>query len=126
LIGLKNVFEVERFSGQSVLSIEQDFYEVIFLATLQSILSKGTEEEFEGQKQRRPSRYAKQVNQSVGYSAMLELHSGVVDGQEQECGADLRGIAALVQDKSYVASGGTTVSQKEGESKSKVMVLPLH
>jgi hypothetical protein len=32
---LKNIFEVERFSGRSVLSIEQDFYGVIFLATLQ-------------------------------------------------------------------------------------------
>jgi hypothetical protein len=37
---IKNIFEVERFSGSSVQTIEQDFFGVIFLATLESILSK--------------------------------------------------------------------------------------
>jgi Transposase DDE domain len=35
---IKNIFEIERFSGKSVQAIKQDFYGVIFLATLESIL----------------------------------------------------------------------------------------
>lgn len=37
---IKNIFEVERFSGLSQLAIEQDFYGIIFLATLESALPK--------------------------------------------------------------------------------------
>jgi hypothetical protein len=37
---LKNLFEPERFSGTSVTAIEQDFYGVGFLATLERVLSK--------------------------------------------------------------------------------------
>ena len=42
---LKNIFEVERFSGRTVRSIEQDFFGVIFLTTLESVLSKAADEE---------------------------------------------------------------------------------
>jgi hypothetical protein len=31
---IKNIFEVERFSGQTEVSIKQDFYGVILLASL--------------------------------------------------------------------------------------------
>jgi hypothetical protein len=37
---IKNIFEVERFSGKSVQAIKQDVYGVIFLATVESIRSK--------------------------------------------------------------------------------------
>jgi hypothetical protein len=42
---LKNIFEVERFSGRNGRSIEQDFFGVIFLTTLESVLSKAAEAE---------------------------------------------------------------------------------
>lgn len=41
---IKNIFEIERFSGQSVLSIQQDFHGIIFLATLEAILIKPSQE----------------------------------------------------------------------------------
>jgi Transposase DDE domain len=50
---LKNIFEVERFSGESVIAIKQDFYGVIFLASLESVLSKSDEEELRVEAERR-------------------------------------------------------------------------
>jgi hypothetical protein len=41
---LKNVFEVERFSGISPHVIEQDFYAIVFLTTLESVLTKSAQE----------------------------------------------------------------------------------
>lgn len=69
---IKNVFEVERFSGQSVLSIEQDFSGVLFLATWESVLSKSAEQELQSLSQPPACQYEKQVNHSVSYSAMLD------------------------------------------------------
>src|SRR5215831_9859679 len=46
---LKSIFERERFSGTSSLAIEQAFYGMIFLASLESILSKSDEAELQRQ-----------------------------------------------------------------------------
>ncbi len=40
---IKNIFEVERFSGHSEASVKQDFYGVMFLANLESVLTRETE-----------------------------------------------------------------------------------
>lgn len=42
---LKNLFEVERFGGRTVRSLEQDFFGVLCLTTLESVLSKSAEAE---------------------------------------------------------------------------------
>jgi len=69
---IKNIFEVERFSGKSVQAIKQDFYGVIFLATLESILSKPAQAELTAQGAARACRYAPQVNRAVSYGTVLE------------------------------------------------------
>jgi hypothetical protein len=69
---IKNIFEVERFSGHSVQAIKQDFYGVIFLATLESILSKPAQAALTAQGEARERRYAPQVNRAVSYVAVLE------------------------------------------------------
>ena len=69
---LKNIFEVERFSGQSVQTIKQDFYGVIFLATLESILSKPAQATLTAQSAARGCRYAPQVNRAVSYVTVLD------------------------------------------------------
>ena len=53
---IKNIFEVERFSGKSVQAITQDFYGVIFLATVESILSKPAQAELTAQGEARECR----------------------------------------------------------------------
>jgi hypothetical protein len=42
---LKNIFAVARFSGRTVRSSEQDFFGVIFLTTLERVLSKAADKE---------------------------------------------------------------------------------
>jgi IS4 transposase len=37
---LKNQLEVERFSSKKLIGVEQDFYGVVFISTLESALSK--------------------------------------------------------------------------------------
>jgi hypothetical protein len=69
---LKNIFAVERFSGRSVLSIEQDFYGVIFLATLESGLSKEAEAELAQQSAAAQCKYEARVNRTVSYLALVD------------------------------------------------------
>jgi len=69
---LKNIFEVERFSGQSVQTLKQDFYGVIFLATLESILSKPAQAALLAQAETRACCYAPQVNRAVSYVTVLD------------------------------------------------------
>jgi hypothetical protein len=69
---LKNIFEVERFSGKSVQAIKQDFYGVVFLATLESILRKPAQAALTAHGEARECRYAPQVNRAVSYVTVLE------------------------------------------------------
>jgi hypothetical protein len=69
---IKNVFEMERFSGQSEESIKQDFYGVIFLASLESIISKEVEAEIKEVAVQRKTETERQVNHAVSYVALIE------------------------------------------------------
>lgn len=67
----KNIFELERFSGESVRSIKQDFYGVIFLANLESVLSRESETQMQKQAQESESTSVPQVNHAVSYVALV-------------------------------------------------------
>jgi hypothetical protein len=69
---IKNIFELERFSGKSVQAIKQDFYGVIFLATLESILSKPAQTELTAQSAARECHSTPQVNRAVSYVTVLD------------------------------------------------------
>lgn len=69
---IKNIFEVERFSGSSVRAIEQDFYGVIFLATGESILSKPAQAQLTAHGQARGCANPPKVNRAVSYVAVLD------------------------------------------------------
>jgi hypothetical protein len=69
---IKNIFEVERFSGLSEESIKQDFYGVIFLATLESVLSQETESEMQEMAIERETKSLPQVNHAISYVALVE------------------------------------------------------
>jgi len=68
---IKNIFELERFSGLSAESIKQDFYGVIFLATLESVLSRETETQMQESASERETKTAPQVNHAVSYVALV-------------------------------------------------------
>jgi hypothetical protein len=64
--------EVERFSGFSEISIKQDFYGVIFLATLESILTKSSQAELTIKDIKRQTKTLAQVNRAVSYVALVD------------------------------------------------------
>lgn len=69
---IKNIFEVERLSGTSVRTIEQDVYGTVFLATFESVLSTRANREIEERSRERGHRHTQQVNRRVSYSAMID------------------------------------------------------
>lgn len=69
---LKNIFEVERFSGRNVRSIEQDFFGIIFLTTLESVLSKSAEAELAQESATAQRKHVAQVNHAVSYLALVD------------------------------------------------------
>ncbi len=68
---IKNIFELERFSGLSEESIKQDFYGVVFLATLESVLSRETETAMQESATERETKTVPQVNHAVSYVALV-------------------------------------------------------
>jgi hypothetical protein len=68
---LKNIFEVERFSGTRVQAIKQDFYGVVFLATLESIVSKPAQAQLTARGQEREWSNPGKVNRAVSYVTVL-------------------------------------------------------
>jgi hypothetical protein len=69
---LKNQLEVERFSSSKLIGIEQDFYGVAFLSTLESVLSKDDEKEITEESRERQLKYEYKINKSVSYSALID------------------------------------------------------
>jgi hypothetical protein len=69
---VKNIFEVERFSGFSETAIKQDFFGVIFLTTLESILTKGPQSELAERDRRRQNKTRAMVNRSVSYVSLVD------------------------------------------------------
>ena len=69
---LKNIFEAERFSGFSETAIKQDFFGVIFLATLESVLTKAPQSELAERDRRRQNKTKAQVNRAVSYVALVD------------------------------------------------------
>ena len=69
---IKNIFEVERLSGKSVEAIKQDIYGVLFLASLESVLSKPEAKRLKQESVKGKSRSQAQVNRAVSYVAMVD------------------------------------------------------
>jgi hypothetical protein len=69
---VKNIFELERFSGTTLTAIEQDFYGVIFLASLESVLTKPAQAALATQSQHRACQTVAQVNRAVSYVALVD------------------------------------------------------
>jgi Transposase DDE domain len=93
---LKNIFEIERFSGKSVQAIKQDFYGVIFLATLESILSKPAQAVLTAQGEARACRYAPQVNRAVSYVTVLDHVVQLLSDPRRSPAATLAAIERLL------------------------------
>ncbi len=69
---VKSIFEVERFSGQTEQTIRQDFYGVILLATLESIVTRDAQEELATNEQTTPLKTEAKVNRADSYTILLD------------------------------------------------------
>ena len=69
---IKNIFEAERFSGLSETAIKQDFFGVIFLSTLESILTKKAQSELAERDRKRKNKTRALVNRAVSYVALVD------------------------------------------------------
>ncbi len=69
---LKNKLEVERFSSEKLIGIEQDFYGVVFLSTLESVLSKDDEKDITEESREKQLKYEYKINKSISYSALVD------------------------------------------------------
>lgn len=69
---LKNIFELERFSGLSPQAIQQDFHGVLFLATLESTLAQSAQARLDARAQAQGLSRTPQVNRAVSYVALLD------------------------------------------------------
>lgn len=93
---IKNIFEVERFSASRVLAIQQDFYGVIFLATLESLLSKPAQAQLTARSQGRCTNPPK-VNRAVSYVALVEHVVELLCDQRVSPGETLAALQHLFQ-----------------------------
>ena len=69
---VKSIFEVERFSGQTEQTIRQDFYGVILLATLESIVTQDAQDELANHEQATPLMTEAKVNRADSYTILLD------------------------------------------------------
>lgn len=93
----KNIFEVERFSGQSELVIRQDFLGVVFLSTLESILSKSAQEVLSERDEVRATETEAKVNRAVSYVSLVDEAVGLLLDQRLQAKEVLDRLHQLFQ-----------------------------
>lgn len=69
---IKSIFEVERFSGNTPEVIQQDFFGVIFLATLEAILTHQPQEELRQRDEHNHTQTPARVNRAISYVALVD------------------------------------------------------
>lgn len=94
---IKNIFEVERFSASRVLAIQQDFYGVIFWATLESLVSKPAQAQLTAHRQERGYANPPKVNRAVSYVAMADQVVELLCDQRVSPGETLAALQHLFQ-----------------------------
>lgn len=75
---IKNIFEVERFSGGAEQIIRQDFFGVIFLSTLESVLTKRAQEVLDERDQARKTKTQAKVNRATSYVSLVDEAIGLL------------------------------------------------
>ena len=69
---------MEHFSGRTVRSIEQDFFGVLFLAAVESMLSRAADEELAQESATVQRKHGARVNHAVSYLALVDHTVGLL------------------------------------------------
>jgi hypothetical protein len=109
---LKRIFEVERLGGEQVRTIEQDVFGIVFLATMESVLSKQADEELAERSQSREHKHTKQVNHSVSYSAMVDRAVDLICDRQLSAGEVYERLHAMFKTNPSSARPGRVVARR--------------
>lgn len=94
---IKNIFEVERFSGTSEQVIRQDFFGVIFLSTLESVLTKSDQKLLSELDETRKTQTQAKVNRAVSYVSLVDEAVGLLLDEQAHPEETLRRLHRLFQ-----------------------------
>lgn len=110
---IKNIFELERFSGLSAESLKQDFYGVIFLATLESVLSHETETAMQESATERETKTVPQVNHAVSYVALVGQVASLLADPKASVAETLRELKHLFRTNPTRVRNGRKYERKK-------------
>lgn len=110
---IKNIFEVERFSTTSVEGIKQDIYGVIFLASLESVLSKPEAKRLKEESEQKGNQSEAQVNRAISYVALVDRVVELLMG-EREIEEVVKELHHLFGTNPTRARPGRRVERKKG------------
>lgn len=120
---IKNLYDVERFSGTSVQSILQDFYGMIFLSNLESLISKEAEEEINKKSTEENNKIEYKVNHSVSYSAMIDYTSELFVDQNRDIDDVLEELKFFVKKNPILKRQNRHFERKEPTANQKLWFL---
>lgn len=69
---LKNILEIENFSGKSSLSVRQDFYAAVLTNNIRGLIHWDLQEEVEEENQRKTRQYAYQLNRTLSIGRLKD------------------------------------------------------
>jgi hypothetical protein len=70
--GLKNILEIENFTGTSVLSVRQDFYATVLTSNIYGLIQWELQEEIEAENRSAARKYQYQLNKNVSIGLLKD------------------------------------------------------
>lgn len=118
---LKNIFELERFSGGSLQRIEQDFYGTLFLCGLEAMLIEQTQQEL---RESSPGcKHQKKVNRAVSYSALVDQAIEILLHPQEETEQTLQRLRTLLRCSPTLVRSGRKNKRVRRSAPNKVRYL---
>jgi hypothetical protein len=69
---VKNILEIENFTGKSVLAVRQDFYATVLTSNIQGLIQWELQEEIEEENQRASRKYQYRLNRNVSIGLLKD------------------------------------------------------
>jgi len=110
---IKNIYEVERFSSTSIQNILQDFYGIIFLSNIESMVSKEAEEELNEENNKFTGTTEYSVNHSVSYSAMIDYSTELFVDERRDIEEVLGELKHFLKKNPILKRPGRRIERKE-------------
>jgi len=70
--GLKNILEIENFTGKSVLSVRQDFHATVLTSNIQSLIQWELQEEIDAENRSASRKYQYRLNKNVSIGLLKD------------------------------------------------------